>query len=82
MDWAFDHHTCFYRSGYDFSLPLRPKVLFPKFASTPATNRRFFLTFKVWFHGHDAGVGKHADGAHPILQCSVPHPTAVLQNSR
>lgn len=47
MDWAFDHHTCFYRSGYDLSLPLRPRVLFPHFVSTPATNRRFFLTFKV-----------------------------------
>ena len=47
MDWAFDHHTCFYRSGYDLSLPLKPKILFPQFASTPATNRKLFLTFKV-----------------------------------
>lgn len=47
MDWAFDHQTCFYRSGYDLSLPLKPKVLFPQFASVPSTNRKFFLTFKV-----------------------------------
>lgn len=47
MDWAFDSLSCYYRSGFDLSVPLRPKALFPEYESTPPTAREYFLTFKV-----------------------------------
>ena len=47
MDWAFDSLSCNYRSGFDLSVPLRPGKIFPELESTPATGRKYFMTFKV-----------------------------------
>ena len=47
MDWAFDSLSCYYRSGFDLSLPLVPGKLFPEYENTAATARKYFATFKV-----------------------------------
>ena len=69
MDWAFDHHSCFYRSGFDLSLPLMPKVLFPEFAPTPATDRKYFLTFKV--RTAEKGGGTCGNTTACVERCSL-----------
>ncbi|CAN0278721.1 unnamed protein product, partial [Hapterophycus canaliculatus] len=46
MEGGSNQHACYYRSGYDISVPLAPKVLFPEFEKIPAGKRRYFLTFK------------------------------------
>lgn len=47
MDWSFDALSCYYRSGFDLSLPLVPGKVFPDTAPSPAPDRDYFLTFKV-----------------------------------
>lgn len=47
MEGASNIRTCYYRSGYDMSVPLSPERLFLDLADIPATERRFFLTVKV-----------------------------------
>lgn len=39
--------TCYYRSGYDFALPLTTRVTFLELSSIPPNERKYFLTFKV-----------------------------------
>lgn len=52
MEAAVNVRTCFYRSGYDISIPLAPRSLFPELATVHPLGRRFFLAFKVrcWDH--------------------------------
>lgn len=47
MEAATNAHTCFYRSGYDISIPLPPKHVFPKLATVSPWDREFLLTTKV-----------------------------------
>ncbi|CAM9146099.1 unnamed protein product [Scytosiphon promiscuus] len=46
MEGGSNQHTCYYRSGYDISVPLAPRKLFPEFEKIPAANRKYLLTFK------------------------------------
>lgn len=47
MEWASNTHSCYYRTGYDLSIPLFPRVLFPELAHIPPGDREYFVTFKV-----------------------------------
>lgn len=47
MEAASSQHTCYYRSGYDISVGLWPKVAYHELQSTPPDHRRYFLTFRV-----------------------------------
>ncbi len=47
MDAASNMHSCFYRSGYDFSLPLAPMKHLNSLAEIAPSKRAFFLTTKV-----------------------------------
>lgn len=47
MEAASTQHTCYYRSGYDISVGLWPKVTFHELQSIPPDHRRYFLTFRV-----------------------------------
>ncbi|CAN0315169.1 unnamed protein product [Pylaiella littoralis] len=46
MEAASNLRTCFYRAGYDISVPLSPKHVFPALAAIPPSDRQFFLTTK------------------------------------
>lgn len=47
MDASSSMHSCFYRSGYDVSLPLAPKKHLRSLAEIAPLERAFFLTTKV-----------------------------------
>lgn len=47
MEAASNMRTCYYRSGYDISLPLVPKKNFPGLADVLPGDRKYFLTIKV-----------------------------------
>ena len=47
MDASSNMHPCFYRSGYDVSLPLAPKKHLTSLAEVAPSERAFFLTTKV-----------------------------------
>ncbi|CAM9938156.1 unnamed protein product, partial [Scytosiphon promiscuus] len=91
MDWAFDHHTCHYRSGYDLSLPLMPKVLFPHLAAVPAIRRRFFLTFKGALYVNGFGVEERTaalrlhdpgNGVVAVVKCFEMHDEHLLPENK
>ncbi|CAN0259316.1 unnamed protein product, partial [Ascophyllum nodosum] len=54
MEAASNMHTCYYRSGYDMSLPLFPHTVFPEMEPIPPEDRRFLVTVKasVYLYGH------------------------------
>lgn len=58
MEAAVNVRTCFYRSGYDISVPLAPKSRFPKLATVHPSARRFFLAFKVRWGSCHGGVDR------------------------
>ncbi|CAN0280507.1 unnamed protein product, partial [Hapterophycus canaliculatus] len=91
MDWAFDLHTCHYRSGYDLSLPLKPKVLFHKLADVPAIKRKFFLTFKGALYIGGFGVEERAaasrlhdpsNGVVSVVKCFEMHGEHLLPENK
>lgn len=47
MEAASSQHTCYYRNGYDISIPLWPRIVFHDLQSALPQDRRYFLTFKV-----------------------------------
>lgn len=47
MEAASNTKTCFYRSGYDMSVPLTAKHPHTELASVPPLERKFFLTIQV-----------------------------------
>lgn len=48
MEAASNIKTCYYRSGYDVSIPLPPRhEATLELASLPPDERRFFLTIQV-----------------------------------
>jgi hypothetical protein len=38
--------SCFHRAGYDISLPLQPKAVYPEYRKVPPNARKYFLTYK------------------------------------
>ncbi|CAM9211637.1 unnamed protein product, partial [Ascophyllum nodosum] len=54
MEAASHMHTYYYRSGYDLSIPLPPKNVFPGLATYQPSDRSFFLTMKgaLYLRGH------------------------------
>ncbi|CAN0320203.1 unnamed protein product, partial [Pylaiella littoralis] len=46
MEAASNMKTCFYRTGYDISVPLAPRNVYPSLAAIPSWDRQFFLTTK------------------------------------
>ncbi|CAN0080035.1 unnamed protein product, partial [Ectocarpus fasciculatus] len=54
MEAATNMHTCFYRSGYDISVPLAPPSVFNHLADFAPWDRKFFLTTKgtLYLSGH------------------------------
>eukprot|EP00752_Nemacystus_decipiens_P005375 g4875.t1 len=91
MDWAFDSLSCYYRSGFDLSLPLVPGKLFPEYASTAATARKFFMTFKgtIYLRGFGleerSAVSRVHDPANRIVsvvKCSTMHGDELLPENR
>lgn len=56
IDVASNVRTCYYRSGYDFAIPLRHKWdLMEVYGDVPPWERDFFLTIKVRFAGAMSG---------------------------
>lgn len=47
MDASSNMHTCYYRSGYDFAVPLRHKLEFSNIRQIAPWHRKYFLTVKV-----------------------------------
>lgn len=47
IDAASNARTCYYRSGYDFAVPLRHKWDFRNLTYVPPWEREYFLTVKV-----------------------------------
>lgn len=47
MDASSNMRSCFYRSGYDFAVPLRHQVGFGNITHVAPWHREFFLTVKV-----------------------------------
>lgn len=47
MEAASNMHTCYYRAGYDISMPLVPKNVFHEMEAIAPLDREFFLTVKV-----------------------------------
>ncbi|CAM9976215.1 unnamed protein product, partial [Ectocarpus sp. 12 AP-2014] len=54
MEAATNMHTCFYRTGYDISVPLTPKKVFHDLANVSPWDRQYFLTTKcsLYISGH------------------------------
>ncbi|CAM9341025.1 unnamed protein product [Ectocarpus sp. 4 AP-2014] len=54
MEAATNMHTCFYRSGYDISVPLAPRQVLHDLANVAPLDREFFLTTKctLYISGH------------------------------
>lgn len=50
MDASSNMHTCYYRSGYDFAVPLRHKVGYSSMSHIAPWHREYFLTVKVRGH--------------------------------
>ncbi|CAM9963910.1 unnamed protein product [Ectocarpus sp. 4 AP-2014] len=82
MDWSFDALSCYYRSGYDLSLPLVPGKVFPNTAPSPAPDRDYFLTFKgtLYLRGYGleersavSRVHDPANGVVSVIKCSNMH---------
>lgn len=47
MEAASNMHTCYYRAGYDMSVPLYPRSAFTDLAPIRPEDRQFFITVKV-----------------------------------
>ena len=47
MDASSNMRSCFYRSGYDFAVPLRHQVGFGNITHVAPWHREYFLTVKV-----------------------------------
>lgn len=47
MDASSNMRSCFYRSGYDFAVPLRHQVGFGNVTHVAPWHREYFLTVKV-----------------------------------
>lgn len=47
MDASSNMRSCFYRSGYDFAVPLRHQVGFGNLTYVAPWHREYFLTVKV-----------------------------------
>ncbi|CAN0380846.1 unnamed protein product, partial [Ectocarpus fasciculatus] len=54
MEAASNMHTCYYRSGYDISVPLAPRQVLHDLANVSPWDRQFFLTTKCTLYtaGH------------------------------
>lgn len=50
MEAASNTHTCYYRTGYDMSIPLSPKHKFLEFSGVSPSDREFFVTVKVRYY--------------------------------
>ncbi|CAN0164439.1 unnamed protein product [Hapterophycus canaliculatus] len=91
MDWAFDSLTCHYRSGYDLCLPLVPAKAFPDMASTPSTDREYFLTFKGTLYLQGYGIEERSvvsrvhdtsNGIVSVVRCSDMHGDELLPENK
>lgn len=47
MDASSNMRSCYYRSGYDFAVPLRHKFEFGHLTHVAPWHREYFLTVKV-----------------------------------
>lgn len=47
MEAASNTHTCYYRRGFDMSVPLYPRETYLELEPIPPEEREFFLTVKV-----------------------------------
>ncbi|CAM9896538.1 unnamed protein product, partial [Ectocarpus fasciculatus] len=91
MDWSFDALSCYYRSGFDLSLPLVPGKVFPDTAPSPAPDRDYFLTFKgtLYLRGYGleersavSRVHDPANGVVSVIKCSSMHGDEMLPENR
>lgn len=57
MEAASNTHTCYYRPGFDMSVPLYPRESYLKLESIPPGEREFFLTVKVCMCPGDVPAG-------------------------
>ena len=76
MDASSNMRSCFYRSGYDFAVPLRHQVGFGNITYVAPWHREYFLTVKVrkrWKGAGPAFVRKPREGERP-----GSYPTAVF----
>lgn len=78
MDAASNAHSCFYRSGYDVSLPLGPENHYHSLAEIASLDRSFFLTFKVCIRARVAVAAVSCSG-----YCSLRHfPISIINPSQ
>lgn len=56
MEAASNMHTCYYRAGYDISMPLVPKNVFHELEGIAPLDREFFLTVKVRYFVFISGL--------------------------
>lgn len=47
MDASSNALSCYYRTGYDFAVPLRHKMGFDNLTHLPPWEREYFITVKV-----------------------------------
>ncbi|CAM9868803.1 unnamed protein product [Ectocarpus sp. 12 AP-2014] len=87
MEAATNMHTCFYRSGYDISVPLAPKNAFNDLADFAPWDRNFFRTTKgsLYLSGHGSGermslvpLQDEANGVIMSLHCFEVHDEHLL----
>ena len=60
MEAASNMHTCYYREGYDISMPLVPRKVYHDLENIAPLDREFFLTVKV--RGVTRGGGEPSPG--------------------
>eukprot|EP00903_Cladosiphon_okamuranus_P012958 g12097.t1 len=91
MDWAFDSLSCYYRSGFDLSLPLVPGKLFPEYQLTPPTARQYFMTFKGTLYLRKFGIEERSvvsrlhnpsNGIVSVIRCSTMHGDELLPENK
>ncbi|CBJ48874.1 Glycosyltransferase, family GT47 [Ectocarpus siliculosus] len=87
MEAASNMQTCFYRSGFDISVPLHSKKAFNNLADVAAWDRNFFLTTKgsLYLSRHGSGermslvpLQDEANGVIMSLHCFELHNEHLL----
>ncbi|CAM9433541.1 unnamed protein product, partial [Ectocarpus sp. 8 AP-2014] len=86
MEAATNMHTCFYRTGYDISVPLAPRHVFHDLAKVAPWDRRFFLATTVGYlgeHGSEEWMGliplqDEENGVNLSMHCFENHQDHLL----